>query len=176
MRTSTWDNEWVYGLYDSVGSAEAFIRQAESDGVKPKDLVVLAPERLQGRPMLDIMPETHHPEWRGIVVGIVSGFVLGSIAGQAIIYFMSGGWGWLATTLVALIPGFGGAIVGGFLGLQMSTPDASLNALYEECGADSANKIMVAVRCDSTRKDKLDRIEELFLRSGIRPIEFPKIH
>jgi hypothetical protein len=172
MRTSTWNQEWIYGLYESASEAENFIRQAESEGVQRADLVVLGPQGLR-HPLVDIAPEKHHPEWKWAIIGVVIGFGVGNIAGHLLIHALNTGLSWVAAMLFALIPGVGGAVAGGFFGIQLSSPDASLNALYEESGAEG--KIMVAVRCNPKRKDQVDQVEQIFFRCGVKPIEFPHI-
>lgn len=174
MRTSTWDQEWVYGLYESAQAAESFVRDAEATGVTKKELVVLTPDTLQQRKFMDVSPEEHHPEWKLAVTGGVIGFVVGNIVGNVLIHAVASGFGWIATMLIALIPGFGGAVAGTFLGLQMAGTDTSLTALYEESGAEG--KVMVAIKCDSKHPEKTDKLEQLFLKSGVKPVEFPHPH
>lgn len=174
MRASTWDQEWVYGLYESAQAAEALVRDAEATGITKRDLVVLTPDALQKRRFADIMPEEHHPEWKWAVTGGVIGFVVGNIVGHVLMHAVASGFNWIATMLIALIPGFGGAIAGTFLGLQSAGVDASLNALYEDSGAEG--KIMVAIKCDPKHPEITDKLEQLFLKSGVKPIEFPHTH
>lgn len=47
------------------------------------------------------------------------------------------------------------------LGLQMS-------------GAEG--KVMEAIKCDPQRPDKMNDVEQMFLQSGVKPVEFPRIH
>lgn len=174
MKTSTWHKEWVYGLYESTGAAEAFIRKAEAKGVKRGEFVVLTPTVIQHTPIADITPEKHHPEWKWLVTGGSIGFVVGNIVGHLLMHAVAPDFNWMGTMLIALIPGFGGIVAGAFLGLQMSGADTSLNALYEESGAEG--KVMVAIRCNPKRPDKMNDVEQMFLQSGVKPVEFPRIH
>lgn len=174
MRASTWDNEWVYGLYESTSAAEAFVRQAEAQGVRHEDLVVLTPEDRPQKKLADILPERHHPEWKWAVTGAGIGFVLGTGIGYALISQLATGFDGVGVLLLALLPGFGGIVAGSFFGLQFAGTDASLNALYEESGAEG--KVMVAIKCDPKRPDQINDVETLFMKSGVKPIEFPRIH
>lgn len=174
MKTSTWHKGWVYGLYDSTPAAEAFVRQAESGGVPRADLVVITPSTARPERVADIPTEKHHPEWKWGVTGGAIGFVLGNVAGHLLMHAVASDFNWIGTMLISLIPGFGGLVAGTFFGLQMSGADASLNALYEESGAEG--KVMVAIKCDPKRPDKMDDVEQMFLRSGVKPVEFPRIH
>lgn len=174
MRDSTWDQEWVYGLYESAQSAEALIRDVEATGVTKEDVVVLTPTASPKRKFADVSSEERHPEWRWAVLGGGIGFVVGNIVGYILMHAVSSGFNWVGTLLISLIPGFGGAVAGTFIGLQSAGADASLNALYEDCGAEG--KIMVAVKCNSKLPEKTDQLEKLFLKSGVKPMEFPHAH
>lgn len=170
MRTSTWDQDWVYGLYETASAADGFVHEAEAAGVRKEDLAVLTPETLQRHRFENVLPEEHHPEWRLALIGGVVGFVVGNLVGHLIMHTVVSDFNWIATTLIAMIPGVGGAIAGTFLGIQFSGSDATLNALYEDSGE---GKVMVAVKCDPKHPEKTDQLEKLFLKTGVKPIEYP---
>ncbi len=173
MRTSTWDQDWVYGLYESSSAADSFVHEAETAGFKKEDFAVLTPDTLQKHRFENVLPEEHHPEWRLAVTGGIIGFLAGNIVGHLIMYFAVSGLSWMSSMLIAMIPGFGGAVAGTFFGIQFTGVDATLNALYEDSGK---GKVMVAVKCDSHYPEKTDVLEQLFLKSGVKPIEYPHSH
>lgn len=170
MRTSTWDQDWVYGLYESASAADKFVHEAEAVGIKKEDLAVLTPETLQNRRFENVFPEEHHPEWRFAVIGGIVGFMLGNVVGHLIMHAAASGLHWIVTALIAMIPGVGGAIAGVFFGIQFTGVDATLNALYEDSGD---GKVMVAVKCDAKHPEKTDQLEQLFLKTGVKPVEYP---
>lgn len=171
MRASTWDQEWVFGLYESAGAAEALVRDVEATGVTRDDVVLLTPDAMHKHEFVDVSPEEHHPEWKWAVTGGIIGFVVGNMVGHVLMHAVASGFNWIGAALLALIPGFGGAVAGAFFGLQWAGVDASLNALYEDSGAEG--KIMVAIKCDPEQPEKMDELERLFLKSGVKPVEYP---
>lgn len=173
MRTSTWDQDWVYGLYESASAADTFIHEAEAAGVKKEDMAVLTPEALQDHRFEDMMPEERHPEWRVVLVCGIIGFVVGNVVGHVLMHTLVTGFGWLATMLIAMLPGVCCAVAGAFFGIQFSGADASLNELYEDSGE---GKVMVAVKCSTKHPERTDQLEKLFLKTGVKPVEFPDTH
>lgn len=173
MKTSTWHRQWVVGVYTTPEEAERLIRQAEAEGFPHHGVVVLGPDGFKTRSFAGVRPEPRHPEWRWMVGGAIAGFLLGSVGGHVLLGPSDFSDSVVMDIAMAFVRGFGGAVVGGMIGLFASGADTSLNAFYEESGMEG--KIMVAIACDRQHPEDVRHAEMLVRRTGSRPIDFPQL-
>ncbi len=173
MKTAIWHHQWVIGLYALPEQAERVITAAETEGVSPDKLVVIAPETFTRKRLRDIRPQRRHPEFRWMRNGAIIGFIVGSLLGYVFLTTTGVTSDPAVRTLTALIMGFGIAIIGYLLGLLSSSADASLNAWYEESGVEG--KILVGISCHPKRQAEVAMAQRLIRQSGVEPREFPRL-
>ena len=173
MRSAKWKKEWVVGFYATPDEAERFIEKAGSEGIPEGEFFVLGPETMHKK-LGGVQQEERHPERRWVVIGAVCGFLLGSIGGHFLLDSSELTGSATLEVAMALVRGFGGALVGGIFGLIASGSDTSLNALYEESGVEG--KIMIAIHCDPTHPEEIEHAELLMRKSGVVPLEHNHTH
>lgn len=173
MKSSTWNRQWVVGIFSDIEQAEKCVLKAEHEGIAPDEFVVIEPDSCKQAPVADIKPEEHHPEWRWIVLGAAIGFIVASLGGWLLLDFSAQSGSAAMDWTMGLVRGLGGGVVGAMVGLITSGSDTSLHAYYEECGLDTQGKVLIGIECRENDEAQILHAETIFRECGVMPHDLP---
>lgn len=162
-------NKAVFGIYTTVGHAEAAVDRLLADGFSSGDVSVLLPDT-QSTKEFAHQKETKAPEGTaaGVTAGGVIGGTLGVLAGIGALAIPGFGPFIAAGPIMAGLAGLGvGGTVGGLVGalVGMGIPEYEAKR-YE--GRLKEGGILLSVHCDTS--EEIDRAEKLLKATGAEDV------
>jgi hypothetical protein len=162
-------NKAVFGIYKSIGHAEATVDQLLAAGFSNGDVSVLLPDSQSTRDFAH-QKDTKAPEGAttGVTAGGAIGGTIGVLAGIGALAIPGLGPFIAAGPIMAGLAGLGvGGAVGGFIGalVGMGIPEYEAKR-YE--GLLKKGGILLSVHCDTS--EEIDRAEKILKRSGAEDI------